>query len=59
MQSLLRLELPEIDNSGQLQCLWKDGLGIGNLSGLRILGCKRLVSFGEEEEQVIIHLLQS
>ncbi|KAJ9685599.1 hypothetical protein PVL29_017584 [Vitis rotundifolia] len=51
MQYLLRLELPEIDNSGQLQCLWKDGLGIGNLSGLRISGCNQLVSFGEEEEQ--------
>ena len=58
MPSLLRLELPEIDNSGQLQCLWKDGLGIGNLSGLRILGCKRRVSFGEEEEQGLPYNLQ-
>ncbi|KAL6326895.1 hypothetical protein AAG906_012171 [Vitis piasezkii] len=52
MQSLPRLELLEIDNSGQLQCLWLDGLGLGNLSRLRILSCDQLVSLGGEEEEV-------
>ncbi|RVW40759.1 putative disease resistance protein RGA1 [Vitis vinifera] len=51
MQSLPRLELLEIDNSGQLQCLWLDGLGLGNLSRLQILSCDQLVSLGEEEEE--------
>ncbi|KAJ9679021.1 hypothetical protein PVL29_021055 [Vitis rotundifolia] len=58
MQSLPRLELLEIDNSGQLQCLWLDGLGLGNLSLLRILGCNQLVSLGEEEEQGLPYNLQ-
>ncbi|XP_034702943.1 putative disease resistance RPP13-like protein 1 [Vitis riparia] len=52
MQSLPRLELLEFDNSGQLQCLWLDGLGLGNLSRLRILSCDQLVSLGGEEEEV-------
>ncbi|KAL6326860.1 hypothetical protein AAG906_012135 [Vitis piasezkii] len=51
MQSLPRLELLETDNSGQLQCLWLDGLGLGNLSRLQILSCDQLVSLGEAEEE--------
>ena len=58
MQSLPRLELLGSDNSGQLQCLWLDGLGLGNLDRLRILGCDQLLSLGEEEGQRVPYNLQ-
>ncbi|KAJ9685609.1 hypothetical protein PVL29_017591 [Vitis rotundifolia] len=51
LRSLPRLQLLEIDNSGALECLWENGLGLGNLASLRVSGCNQLVSLGEEEVQ--------
>ncbi|RVW40758.1 putative disease resistance RPP13-like protein 1 [Vitis vinifera] len=51
LRSLPRLQLLEIDDSGVLDCLWENGLGLENLAKLRVLDCNQLVSLGEEEAQ--------
>ena len=51
LRSLPRLQLLEIDDSGVLDCLWENGLGLENLAKLRVLDCNQLVSLGGEEAQ--------
>ncbi|RVX00354.1 putative disease resistance protein RGA3 [Vitis vinifera] len=51
LRSLPRLQLLEIDDSGVLDCLWENGLGLENLAKLRVLDCNQLVSLEKRKRK--------